>query len=340
MRNKDKVRKAMEELRLNTEPNCHSWTQSSEQCWCVKEIAKQAGLTVDQTRDALYQMRGWYWKTSRGHCGRVVNHYGHNRWLHKTDRNWQVSECWDTVPEYLKELSEEAHSILSKVLLRCQDEGYRYEIKKVTARSDDPIDLEIEGVQHASPYSDGDYTPTNFLAWLPLMAIHNLMDWTEMEFARELDYPFMAMEGDWSGVRDTDPEKIKRLFKIHIQDGHPLPSDPGDPEDEEGVWSIDSDGNKFFIPLLYGCIGIYKAGKVWEVGLEGENATLDNKKVNFAELDHFLQYIEEKHIREIPSVETHGGVGIHDEEWNMVIGAACYTDPAEALEYLKSAVAH
>ena len=79
MRHKDKVRRAMEELRLATEPDCQNWSQSSKEAWTVKEIAKKAALTTDQTRDALNQMWGWFWVEHR-----KIKVFGHNRHHHQT----------------------------------------------------------------------------------------------------------------------------------------------------------------------------------------------------------------------------------------------------------------
>jgi hypothetical protein len=55
-----------------------------------------------------------------------------------------------------------------------------------------------------------------FSLWLPKAAIRSLVDWTRPEVASMTDHPEMAMEGDWSGVRDTDEEKLWEIFRIHV----------------------------------------------------------------------------------------------------------------------------
>lgn len=51
-----------------------------------------------------------------------------------------------------------------------------------------------------------------FSAWLPLLAIKELTVWPSEEIANLTDYPDMAMAGDWSGVRDTDRDRIWYIF--------------------------------------------------------------------------------------------------------------------------------
>ena len=55
-----------------------------------------------------------------------------------------------------------------------------------------------------------------FSAWLVLSAIRDLLPWTSPQIANMTDYPEMAKEGDWSGVRDTDEAKLWDIFYEHI----------------------------------------------------------------------------------------------------------------------------
>jgi len=48
--------------------------------------------------------------------------------------------------------------------------------------------------------------------WLPLGFIRQLVPWTSFDVAFMTDYPEMAAEGDWSGVRDSSEEKIWAIF--------------------------------------------------------------------------------------------------------------------------------
>ena len=55
-----------------------------------------------------------------------------------------------------------------------------------------------------------------FGMWLPLGAIRSLTVWTDPKIARMTDHPEMAMEGDWSGVRDSSSEAIWAIFTEHV----------------------------------------------------------------------------------------------------------------------------
>lgn len=55
-----------------------------------------------------------------------------------------------------------------------------------------------------------------FGIWLPLGAIRELTPWTSPAIARMTDHPEMAMDGDWSGVRDTNTDKIWAIFTKHV----------------------------------------------------------------------------------------------------------------------------
>ena len=85
----------------------------------------------------------------------------------------------------------------------------RIEVHKVERRSDREYDLSIEGrYADDAPYLAG----VAFSAWLPLMAIRELTEWPSESIASLTDYPDMVMEGDWSGVRDSDEESIWFIF--------------------------------------------------------------------------------------------------------------------------------
>jgi hypothetical protein len=48
--------------------------------------------------------------------------------------------------------------------------------------------------------------------WLPLGFIRECTVWTSRRIASLTDYPEMAAEGDWSGVRDSSTEAIWNIF--------------------------------------------------------------------------------------------------------------------------------
>ena len=94
--------------------------------------------------------------------------------------------------------------IVERLVAKCHIEDL-----KVTRRSDRECDLTLEGRYGKDyPYLGG----TAFSAWLPLLAIRELTPWTSEAVASLTNYPNMASEGDWSGVRDSDPEAIWFIF--------------------------------------------------------------------------------------------------------------------------------
>jgi hypothetical protein len=84
---------------------------------------------------------------------------------------------------------------------------------KVERRSDREYDLALKGrYSKSNKYLPG----CAFSAWLPLAAINDLTVWPSAEIASLTDYPEMVMEGDWSGVRDSDPDKIWFIFERFV----------------------------------------------------------------------------------------------------------------------------
>lgn len=98
--------------------------------------------------------------------------------------------------------------LVARLVEKCHLEGL-----KVSRRSDREYDLSLEGRHGKSaPYLAG----CAFSAWLPLLAIRELTEWPSQEIALCTNYPDMVMEGDWSGVRDSDPENIWFIFERFI----------------------------------------------------------------------------------------------------------------------------
>lgn len=79
-------------------------------------------------------------------------------------------------------------------------------VVSVERKSDKDYDVKIECTSDLC----------SFGMWLPLGAIRELVAWTESDVARMTDYPEMAMEGDWSGVRDSSADKIWAIFNEHV----------------------------------------------------------------------------------------------------------------------------
>jgi len=90
------------------------------------------------------------------------------------------------------------------LLALAKKEGWKnYKIRRKSAK---PFDIGIEG----------DSNRGMFGADLMLSAIANFVNWTSPAVARISDYPSMAMEGDWSGIRDSSDEKIEAIFRLYV----------------------------------------------------------------------------------------------------------------------------
>jgi hypothetical protein len=105
-------------------------------------------------------------------------------------------------------MNDNEKKILDRLVEKCHIEDL-----KVTRRSDRECDLTLEGrFGKDYPYMGG----TAFSAWLPLLAIRELTMWTSEAVASLTDYPDMTAEGDWSGVRDSDPDTIWFIFERFV----------------------------------------------------------------------------------------------------------------------------
>jgi len=81
----------------------------------------------------------------------------------------------------------------------------------VQRESDREFDLSIGGTHTQFE------TPCYFRARLMLAALHSCCKWTSPGVAAMTDYPDMAMDGDWSAVRDSSDDTQWRIFNIHIE---------------------------------------------------------------------------------------------------------------------------
>jgi hypothetical protein len=78
-------------------------------------------------------------------------------------------------------------------------------VMRSTRRSPRPYDLTIEGF-----FVSGPKYGISFSAWLPLAGLARLEGKAYARAVRMSDYP--EMRGDWSGIRDSTPETIWRMF--------------------------------------------------------------------------------------------------------------------------------
>lgn len=101
-------------------------------------------------------------------------------------------------------MNQNEQSLIQRITEKCHLEDI-----KVSRRSAREYDLTLEGrYTKDAPYMGG----VAFSAWLPLMAIRELTEWPSESIASLTDYPDMVMEGDWSGVRDSNEDSIWFIF--------------------------------------------------------------------------------------------------------------------------------
>ncbi len=77
---------------------------------------------------------------------------------------------------------------------------------EIERKSDREFDLSIIGMRNNYPFS----------AWMPLLAINEMIDWSMPKIAQLSDYHDMVRSGDWSGIRDTNEEKLWIIFHNFI----------------------------------------------------------------------------------------------------------------------------
>lgn len=105
-------------------------------------------------------------------------------------------------------MTQNEQNLIDRLTSKCHLEDIR-----VSRRSDREFDLSVEGsYSKDSPHLAG----VAFSAWLPLLAIKELTEWPSESIASLTDYPDMVMEGDWSGVRDSDHDTIWFIFERFV----------------------------------------------------------------------------------------------------------------------------
>lgn len=90
------------------------------------------------------------------------------------------------------------------------------DVVNVERNSNREYDLKIEGVySEKATYMAG----ISYSAWLPLLAIRELTNWTSNAIASRTDYPYMCEQGDWSGMRDTNKDTLWLIFENYVPKG-------------------------------------------------------------------------------------------------------------------------
>jgi hypothetical protein len=78
--------------------------------------------------------------------------------------------------------------------------------------SDAEFDLSVDGVH--TQFGD---SPCKFTAKLMWAALHCCCNWSAPNVAGMTDYPDMAMDGDWSAVRDSSDDAKWRIFDAFVR---------------------------------------------------------------------------------------------------------------------------
>jgi hypothetical protein len=79
--------------------------------------------------------------------------------------------------------------------------------------SSQPFALRISGKKSYTKPSETTY---DFSCSLILASIASLLRWSSPAIASLTDHPDLARQGDWSGVRDSDDDKIYYIFQQHV----------------------------------------------------------------------------------------------------------------------------
>lgn len=128
----------------------------------------------------------------------------------------------------LKDANLSPSEILAVIAIKRETYEDVWVLTEVSRNSDREGDVTLRGYQeHTLPKQEvtiiengtskkvtlgGSPTRTNFSGWLVLQYIHDVLDWCSPEIACMTDYANMAFDGDWSGVRDTDREKLYAIY--------------------------------------------------------------------------------------------------------------------------------
>lgn len=96
--------------------------------------------------------------------------------------------------------------------------GIGIDAQTITRRSEREFDLDIDGLRGEDMHL--------FSAWLPLLIVRELVEWCDGRVALLTDYPSMVAEGDWSGVRDSDPKRVWEIVTSAFDGRLPLQDEP------------------------------------------------------------------------------------------------------------------
>lgn len=114
-------------------------------------------------------------------------------------------------------INEQESIVLEMILNAMRKRDERVTVTLVERKSPQEFDVRFAATVDApSPSRKGERMQFNMGGWLPLAFIRECTIWTSAEVASMTDYPEMAMEGDWSGVRDTEASKIWAIFQKEV----------------------------------------------------------------------------------------------------------------------------
>jgi hypothetical protein len=82
--------------------------------------------------------------------------------------------------------------------------------------SSQPFALRISGKKSYLLSKQPSESTYDFSCSLILASIATLLRWSSPEIAKLTDHPEITRQGDWSGVRDSDDDKIYYIFQQHV----------------------------------------------------------------------------------------------------------------------------
>jgi hypothetical protein len=108
-------------------------------------------------------------------------------------------------------LNKSEVDLLTAFLKHAKSGGDDYSLSKITRRSEKEFDFGMEGEITGNSYKPGEKMTYGFSGWFPLAVIRASL-WPS--YAEMSDYPEMVESGDWSGIRDSEPETIWAIFEV------------------------------------------------------------------------------------------------------------------------------
>src|ERR1700733_12258535 len=101
--------------------------------------------------------------------------------------------------------------IRASALAMQKEDIHRRSVTSIERRSEREFDIGLGG-----NYTNPEFSRGGWSAYLPLLAIRELTDWSCEPIAYSTDHPTMVLDGDWSGIRDSSPETINSILELFV----------------------------------------------------------------------------------------------------------------------------